>query len=181
MIRRPPRSTLFPYPTLFRSVVASDEDVAGTAGNGRAGRDRHGRGRRVLGGAGLGGRRTGTRGEQGRGRGTGCEWHGRGGGRTDHAQPHDDGLEYSHHYRSSVSLLSGTGVREGELAALAAVLIARHVREPDGERHRPGSAPGHHVRRSPGGAGVVWDDRQLRDVTRRSTSRGRRVWQPRDP
>src|SRR2546422_1898654 len=26
MIRRPPRSTLFPYPTLFRSVQADDQD-----------------------------------------------------------------------------------------------------------------------------------------------------------
>src|SRR3712207_7736414 len=29
MIRRPPRSTLFPYTTLFRSPVHFDEDVAG--------------------------------------------------------------------------------------------------------------------------------------------------------
>src|SRR2546425_8176575 len=29
MIRRPPRSTLFPYTTLFRSVVAGDEGQAG--------------------------------------------------------------------------------------------------------------------------------------------------------
>src|SRR5256885_6599623 len=28
MIRRPPRSTLFPYTTLFRSVVAGDHDAA---------------------------------------------------------------------------------------------------------------------------------------------------------
>src|SRR3712207_7560514 len=28
MIRRPPRSTLFPYTTLFRSVEATDDDVA---------------------------------------------------------------------------------------------------------------------------------------------------------
>src|SRR2546427_3839254 len=27
MIRRPPRSTLFPYTTLFRSVLGHDEDV----------------------------------------------------------------------------------------------------------------------------------------------------------
>src|SRR2546425_9359367 len=27
MIRRPPRSTLFPYTTLFRSVTAADEDL----------------------------------------------------------------------------------------------------------------------------------------------------------
>src|SRR3712207_8614919 len=42
MIRRPPRSTLFPYTTLFRSVRA----VA------RQGRDRGQRGRAVLGGRG---------------------------------------------------------------------------------------------------------------------------------
>src|SRR5256885_13281802 len=29
MIRRPPRSTLFPYTTLFRSVFRLDQDVAG--------------------------------------------------------------------------------------------------------------------------------------------------------
>src|SRR3712207_7987140 len=29
MIRRPPRSTLFPYTTLFRSVLLLDEPVAG--------------------------------------------------------------------------------------------------------------------------------------------------------
>src|SRR2546429_3769033 len=31
MIRRPPRSTLFPYTTLFRSVLAADIATAGTA------------------------------------------------------------------------------------------------------------------------------------------------------
>src|SRR2546430_8752402 len=31
MIRRPPRSTLFPYTTLFRSVGASKSDAAGEA------------------------------------------------------------------------------------------------------------------------------------------------------
>src|SRR5687768_18283540 len=31
MIRRPPRSTLFPYTTLFRSVVEHDEDTIKTA------------------------------------------------------------------------------------------------------------------------------------------------------
>src|SRR3712207_8826299 len=30
MIRRPPRSTLFPYTTLFRSLVRSDRHVAAT-------------------------------------------------------------------------------------------------------------------------------------------------------
>src|SRR3712207_4954221 len=29
MIRRPPRSTLFPYTTLFRSVTGSDEEAVG--------------------------------------------------------------------------------------------------------------------------------------------------------
>src|SRR5256885_2468528 len=39
MIRRPPRSTLFPYTTLFRSVLA---DVAGLGERGRVGdRERH--------------------------------------------------------------------------------------------------------------------------------------------
>src|SRR5438309_4406704 len=32
MIRRPPRSTLFPYTTLFRSRVARDRDGSGTCG-----------------------------------------------------------------------------------------------------------------------------------------------------
>src|SRR3712207_7090846 len=32
MIRRPPRSTLFPYTTLFRSRLAGDERVRGKAG-----------------------------------------------------------------------------------------------------------------------------------------------------
>src|SRR2546430_17209420 len=32
MIRRPPRSTLFPYTTLFRSMVASSATVIGTLG-----------------------------------------------------------------------------------------------------------------------------------------------------
>src|SRR2546422_5788247 len=31
MIRRPPRSTLFPYTTLFRSVLGDGDDVAGVA------------------------------------------------------------------------------------------------------------------------------------------------------
>src|SRR5438309_8535214 len=33
MIRRPPRSTLFPYTTLFRSWVASDLSKSGAIGN----------------------------------------------------------------------------------------------------------------------------------------------------
>src|SRR5256885_8835065 len=32
MIRRPPRSTLFPYTTLFRSLIYGDYDVDGTTG-----------------------------------------------------------------------------------------------------------------------------------------------------
>src|SRR3712207_7703218 len=32
MIRRPPRSTLYPYTTLFRSVVTASADPAGGAG-----------------------------------------------------------------------------------------------------------------------------------------------------
>src|SRR3712207_7985735 len=42
MIRRPPRSTLFPYTTLFRSVpeqVRADTIAAVEVGRGRAGRD----------------------------------------------------------------------------------------------------------------------------------------------
>src|SRR3712207_7319561 len=39
MIRRPPRSTLFPYTTLFRSRVQADEDPRGP---GRPRRDRGG-------------------------------------------------------------------------------------------------------------------------------------------
>src|SRR2546429_5827064 len=38
MIRRPPRSTLFPYTTLFRSKIASDQDVAALLGGARIGR-----------------------------------------------------------------------------------------------------------------------------------------------
>src|SRR5260370_18895790 len=33
MIRRPPRSTLFPYTTLFRSVVAADREGRGAEGD----------------------------------------------------------------------------------------------------------------------------------------------------
>src|SRR3989442_15070294 len=35
MIRRPPRSTLFPYPTLFRSADDADRRPAGGVGRGR--------------------------------------------------------------------------------------------------------------------------------------------------
>src|SRR3712207_7122097 len=45
MIRRPPRSTLFPYTTLFRSDRAGDHEVAVAAleevGEGRANRERN--------------------------------------------------------------------------------------------------------------------------------------------
>src|SRR3712207_8954694 len=36
MIRRPPRSTLFPYPTLFRSVIAQERVLRGGKQSGRA-------------------------------------------------------------------------------------------------------------------------------------------------
>src|SRR3712207_7720239 len=39
MIRRPPRSTLFPYTTLFRSVAAGIPEVAELAGTVRLGAD----------------------------------------------------------------------------------------------------------------------------------------------
>src|SRR3712207_7855390 len=35
MIRRPPRSTLFPYTTLFRSRIVALEEVAGSSPGGR--------------------------------------------------------------------------------------------------------------------------------------------------
>src|SRR2546429_2734198 len=37
MIRRPPRSTLFPYTTLFRSVIYDENGDVVPAGSGRAG------------------------------------------------------------------------------------------------------------------------------------------------
>src|SRR5256885_5477265 len=40
MIRRPPRSTLFPYTTLFRSLVASDFDLGGEGGLRQVGQGR---------------------------------------------------------------------------------------------------------------------------------------------
>src|SRR3712207_7515009 len=44
MIRRPPRSTLFPYTTLFRSAPAPDDRRGGLAGRGlRGGRARDAR------------------------------------------------------------------------------------------------------------------------------------------
>src|SRR2546422_7180854 len=39
MIRRPPRSTLFPYTTLFRSIRAQIEDRQALAAHARAARD----------------------------------------------------------------------------------------------------------------------------------------------
>src|SRR3712207_8364509 len=54
MIRRPPRSTLFPYTTLFRSCVVGRKAGAVWAGNrwpGRWGDDRHGGSRRRRDGA----------------------------------------------------------------------------------------------------------------------------------
>src|SRR2546427_5462481 len=36
MIRRPPRSTLFPYTTLFRSVAACRGETVSVAGNGKS-------------------------------------------------------------------------------------------------------------------------------------------------
>src|SRR2546430_11210951 len=53
MIRRPPRSTLFPYPTLFRSGVHTGRTATGTGAKdllpprpgGHLGRDGHGPGR----------------------------------------------------------------------------------------------------------------------------------------
>src|SRR5437660_6047787 len=40
MIRRPPRSTLFPYTTLFRSLQLANDWEAETLGEGPGGRDR---------------------------------------------------------------------------------------------------------------------------------------------
>src|SRR2546430_9105174 len=45
MIRRPPRSTLFPYTTLFRSCHADLATRAARAGHRRSDRRRHGRAR----------------------------------------------------------------------------------------------------------------------------------------
>src|SRR3712207_6885108 len=53
MIRRPPRSTLFPYTTLFRSRLAGARRAPGAGARGRCAGDRGGRGRipaAVLGG-----------------------------------------------------------------------------------------------------------------------------------
>src|SRR3712207_8276961 len=44
MIRRPPRSTLFPYTTLFRSLLHARVGVGGGAGDGRGARGRADRG-----------------------------------------------------------------------------------------------------------------------------------------
>src|SRR2546430_13377765 len=52
MIRRPPRSTLFPYTTLFRSLRGGGALASVTAVRRGGRRDLHGRrGRRVLGGS----------------------------------------------------------------------------------------------------------------------------------
>src|SRR5687768_13116221 len=65
MIRRPPRSTLFPYTTLFRSVVADRAEVAGAEPKRRA--RRHGgcglaaEGNRVAADAHFGGGAVGAR------------------------------------------------------------------------------------------------------------------------
>src|SRR5256885_7124977 len=56
MIRRPPRSTLFPYTTLFRSVIAHGIVVAHLAA--REQRQRGNVGSVQGGGAGLGGHRS---------------------------------------------------------------------------------------------------------------------------
>src|ERR1035441_6233420 len=44
MIRRPPRSTLFPYTTLFRSVSGQDRHSEGAAGTARRGEEERGAG-----------------------------------------------------------------------------------------------------------------------------------------
>src|SRR3712207_8206659 len=49
MIRRPPRSTLFPYTTLFRSVVAVRRRLARRHGRGGVGADRVTGGGRLVG------------------------------------------------------------------------------------------------------------------------------------
>src|SRR2546426_7275563 len=41
MIRRPPRSTLFPYTTLFRSAPGAEEPVVGPVGRRHVQRDPH--------------------------------------------------------------------------------------------------------------------------------------------
>src|SRR3712207_8990788 len=71
MIRRPPRSTLFPYTTLFRSRVRHRRGVRDGPGNGAslaAPTGGHGAGRGCLGGDGEGGEgafRGGAAGEGG--------------------------------------------------------------------------------------------------------------------
>src|SRR3712207_6911182 len=59
MIRRPPRSTLFPYTTLFRSVVAHRQEAGGNTEGGRElGRDfgRGGAGTQPFGSQDVGGK-----------------------------------------------------------------------------------------------------------------------------
>src|SRR3712207_8928845 len=48
MIRRPPRSTLFPYTTLFRSPCAGGRGASGAGGGGRRRAPRPGRARRTA-------------------------------------------------------------------------------------------------------------------------------------
>src|SRR5256885_8442190 len=55
MIRRPPRSTLFPYTTLFRSTPGPRADRRATARRGRAGRSPACHGERAAGGGLWGG------------------------------------------------------------------------------------------------------------------------------
>src|SRR4051794_41503586 len=71
MIRRPPRSTLFPYTTLFRSGAAGGRGAAGAA----AGRP----GQRPVRGAGEGDRGAGPAGRVGRAGAAGGERDGAGG------------------------------------------------------------------------------------------------------
>ena len=50
MIRRPPRSTLFPYTTLFRSADAGDKGPCGRVAEGSRRTDSHRRGREAASG-----------------------------------------------------------------------------------------------------------------------------------
>src|SRR2546429_2859278 len=63
MIRRPPRSTLFPYTTLFRSQALPGRRLHGLAACGRVQQAAHGPGaaRGVRDGLGVGGDRKSTR------------------------------------------------------------------------------------------------------------------------
>src|SRR3712207_8374978 len=59
MIRRPPRSTLFPYTTLFRSAAGGEVDLGAAAEDERPGAARHVEAR-LRGEVGGGGRRGGA-------------------------------------------------------------------------------------------------------------------------